>query len=502
MTVRVRFAPSPTGHLHVGNVRTALFNWLYARKQEGVFILRIEDTDVERSTSESENIIYEDLKWIGLDWDEGPNSDKGFGPYRQSERTEVYKKYADILLAQGNAYRCFCTVEELEAERKKAADEGSVPRYNRKCLHLPQDEIDDNIKKGIPYSIRFKTPDEGSVVWFDVVKGKTEIPVEVVGDQIILRANGMPRYNFAVVVDDHLMEITHVVRGDDHVPNTPIQILIFNALGWELPKFAHLSMIVGPDHARLSKRHGATSINQFREEGYLPEAMLNHLALLSWSPGNNQEKLSVKELIDKFSFKRVSSSPAVFDRKKLDWLNSQYIREIGKERLAEGIKPFLQNAGYLSEDVTAEISDWLADFANAVKTDITTFRDSERLMESLVVYEPQNIPPESEEAKILLEAGVQEFLGIVHEDLRVGKLDSNERYREFIMRLMGKVERKGKALFQPIRVALTGRLSGMELDFFVPLVEKGSGLGFPKKIYSCAERLDILFETFYSKKGL
>lgn len=501
MTVRVRFAPSPTGHLHVGNVRTALFNWLYARKQEGVFILRIEDTDVERSTSESENIIYEDLKWIGLDWDEGPNADKGFGPYRQSERTEIYKKYADILLEQGNAYRCFCTAEELEAERKKAADEGAVPRYNRKCLHLSQAEIDDNIKNGIPFSIRFKTPDEGSVVWFDVVKGKTEIPVEVVGDQIILRTNGMPRYNFAVVVDDHLMEITHVVRGDDHVPNTPIQILIFNALGWELPKFAHLSMIVGPDHARLSKRHGATSINQFREEGYLPEAMLNHLALLSWSPGNNQEKLSVKELIDKFSFKRVSSSPAVFDRKKLDWLNSQYIREIGKERLADGIKPFLQNAGYLSEDVTAEISAWLADFAQAVKTDITTFRDSERLMESLVVYEPHNIPPESEEAKILQEEGVREFLGIVREELKAGKLDSNEKYREFIMRLMSKVERKGKALFQPIRVALTGRLSGLELDFFVPLVEKGSGLNLSKKIYSCTERLDILFETFYSKNG-
>jgi len=499
MTVRVRFAPSPTGHLHVGNVRTALFNWLYARKQGGVFILRIEDTDIERSSSESENIIYEDLKWIGLDWDEGPDKDGGFGPYRQSERTESYKKYADLLLEQGNAYRCFCAVEDLEAQRKTATEGGLPPKYNRKCLGLSEGDIEKNIKNGIPFSIRFKTPEEGSVVWYDIVKGKTEIPIEVIGDQIILRANGMPRYNFAVVIDDHLMEITHVVRGDDHVPNTPIQILLYNALGWEIPKFAHLSMIVGPDHSRLSKRHGATSINQFREEGYLPEAMLNHLALLSWSPGNDQEKLSVKELVDKFSFKRVSSSPAVFDRKKLDWLNSQYIHEMQPERLADCITPFLHEAGYISGEISNAASTWLVDFANAVKTDIATFRESQRLMDSLIVYEPQNILPDSEEARILMEPGVREFLETARKEITQERPVSKEKYREFISRLMSKVERKGKALFQPIRVALTGRLSGLELDLFVPLIERGSDLNLPEKILSSAERLDILFGSFYIK---
>jgi nondiscriminating glutamyl-tRNA synthetase len=499
MTVRVRFAPSPTGHLHVGNVRTALFNWLYARKQGGSFILRIEDTDVERSSTESENIIYEDLKWIGLDWDEGPDKNGGFGPYRQSERIELYKKYSDILLQEGKAYHCFCSSEELENHRKEAAEKGLPPKYNKKCLSLSQDEIKKKIEDGIPYSIRFKTPDEGSVVWFDIVKGKTEIPVEVIGDQIILRANGMPRYNYAVVIDDHMMEISHVVRGDDHVPNTPIQILIYNALGWELPKFAHLSMIVGPDHSRLSKRHGATSINQFKEEGYIPQAMLNHLALLSWSPGDDKEKLSVKELIDKFSYKRVSSSPAVFDRKKLDWLNSQYIREMQPEEIVDGILSHLKEAGYLNEGESKDVFEWLSDFATAVKTDLITFKDAPKLMETLLVYDPEKLAPESEETVILTEPGVKEFLETVKEEILIERVVTKDDYRDFITRLMSKTERKGKALFQPIRIALTGRLSGMELDHFIPLSEKGSSLDLPKKILGCSARLDILFNSFYKK---
>lgn len=499
MTVRVRFAPSPTGHLHVGNVRTALFNWLYAKKQGGLFILRIEDTDVERSTTESENIIYEDLKWIGLDWDEGPDKGGEFGPYRQSERIDEYKKYADILLKEGKAYRCFCSPEELEAHRKDAAEKGLPPKYNRKCLNLTQNEIDKKIQEGIPYSIRFRTPDEGSVVWFDIVKGKTEIPVEVIGDQIILRANGMPRYNYAVVIDDHLMEISHVVRGDDHVPNTPIQILLYNALGWELPKFAHLSMIVGADHARLSKRHGATSINQFREEGYIPEAMLNHLSLLSWSPGDDREKLSIKELSDKFSFKRVSSSPAVFDRKKLDWLNSQYLKEMPAEKIVDGIVPYLKETGYLNEEISDVIDIWLNNFAVAVRTDLVTFKDAPRLMEALLVYEPDKIISGSGEEAVLMEPGVREFLEIVRKEIGNEKLIDKDKYHNLISQLMGKVERKGKALFQPIRIALTGKLSGMELDFFIPLAEKGSLLELPKKILGCRERLDLLFDKYYQK---
>lgn len=259
-------------------------------------------------------------------------------------------------------------------------------------------------------------------------------------------------------------------------------------------------MIVGADHSRLSKRHGATSINQFKEEGYLPSAMLNHLALLSWSPGDDKEKLTVKELTDKFSFKRVSSSPAVFDRKKLDWLNSLYIREISAPQFVEHMIPFLLGAGCINTPVSDEIMDWLKDISQVVKTDLTTFKDVSEHMNALSVYEPEKIASDSEEARILSENGVADFLLALRDEARKDKAVSNEKYREMVMRLMARTERKGKAFFQPIRVALTGRLSGMELDFFVPLVEKGSLLDLPKKIPSCSERLDILFKRFYKNE--
>ncbi len=498
MTTRVRFAPSPTGHLHVGNVRTALFNWLYVRKQNGKFILRIEDTDLDRSTKESENIIYEDLKWLGLDWDEGPESGGEAGPYRQSERTDLYKEYTDRLLEEGKAYYCFCSPEELEEARKKAEKEKRPPKYNRKCLGLSQEEVKKRLESGEEATIRFRVPDGETVFWYDVVKGKTEIPTEVIGDQIIVRANGIPRYNYAVVIDDHLMGITHVIRGDDHVPNTPLQLLLFQAFGWDIPKFAHLSMIVGEDHARLSKRHGATSINQFKEKGYLPEALLNYLALLGWSPGGDaEEKMTSRELIDKFSLKKVSSSPGVFDVKKLNWLNSLYIHEKGGAELLQDLLPFLTEHGALPEKLEGDSKEWFERFAESAKTSLVTLADVNEQFDKLVKFDPASIDKTSEEAALMNEEGTKELIKLLADEAAGIPPVDNDKYREMMMFAMKKTERKGKKLFHPFRVALTGQLSGMELDQLVPLLETGSSLELPVKIESVSERLNRFLAEYY-----
>jgi len=495
MTVRVRFAPSPTGHLHVGNVRTALFNWLYARRQNGKFILRIEDTDTERSTKESENIIYDDLNWLGLDWDEGPDCGGDAGPYRQSERLNIYRKYTDQLIQGGFAYYCFCTPEELEAQRKKAIDEKRPPRYDRRCLKLSDEEVEKRLGEGMPASVRFKVPDDTSVFWYDVVKGKTEIPSEVIGDQIIMRANGIPRYNFAVAIDDHLMEISHVIRGDDHVPNTPLQLLIYRAFGWKEPKFAHLSMIVGTDRARLSKRHGATSINQFREDGYLPEALLNYLALLGWSPGDDKEKMTTRELIDKFSLKRVSSSAAVFDRDKLNWLNSSYLHRKNPAGLAQLIVPILKRKGLIPEKEDEDMISWLKDLSSAVRTNLTTLNDINDLVSPLFNFDAESIITDNELKEMLDDEGTIELLNTLKNQMKKHPIKTAEDYREVMLSVMKETDRKGKNLFHPVRIALTGRLSGLELEQLIPLIETGSKLDLPKKILSSVERIDQIIKV-------
>src|SRR5437667_5990179 len=303
--MRVRFAPSPSGQLHVGNARTALFNWLLARGQEeaaaGVFILRIEDTDAERSTRESEDSFARDLRWLGLDWDEGPDIGGPHGPYRQSERLHLYQSYAKELLAAESAYYCFCSSEQLEAERQAAVAEGRPVQYSGTCRNLAQDEVTRRIAAGEQAAIRFRVPPGSDIVFTDLVRGEVRFQNDVIGDPVILRADGTPAYNFAVVVDDALMEVTHVVRGEDHISNTPRQILLYEALGFAPPIFAHLALVMGPDHSPLSKRHGATSVAEFRARGYLPEALLNYLALIGWSPGGGDELLPIDELARRFS---------------------------------------------------------------------------------------------------------------------------------------------------------------------------------------------------------
>ncbi|BCG47382.1 Glutamyl-tRNA synthetase [Citrifermentans bremense] len=329
--VRLRFAPSPTGYLHVGGARTALFNWLLARKQQGKFILRIEDTDVARSTQESVDAILEGMTWLGLDWDEGP--------FYQSDNFPLYKEYVEKLIAAGKAYKCYCSAEELEAKREKALKEGGKPKYDGTCRNLPQGPDD-----GRPYVVRFKAPQEGTTFWNDLIKGKISFENAELDDLIIQRTDGTPTYNFVVVIDDATMGITTVIRGDDHVNNTPRQILLYEALEVPVPQFAHVPMILGADKARLSKRHGATSVMAYRDMGFLPEAMVNYLVRLGWSYGD-EEIFSLEDLIQKFSIENVGRSAGVFNPDKLLWLNAHYIKNGDPVRLAGLLVPFLKERG-------------------------------------------------------------------------------------------------------------------------------------------------------------
>ena len=356
--MRVRFAPSPTGLLHVGNARTALFNWLLARGRGGTFILRIEDTDVERSTRESEQGILEDLRWLGLDWDEGPDVGGPHGPYRQSERLDLYRSYASELIEHGHAYHCFCSAEQLEADRRAALEAGRPPHTRAGAATSPA-AVAERLALGHPAVVRFRVPQDRTVAFQDLVRGTVQFETAVIGDPVLVRSDGHPAYNFAVVIDDALMAITHVIRGEDHISNTPRQVLLYEALRFEPPIFAHLALVLGPDHTPLSKRHGATSVAEFRNRGYLPESLVNYLALLGWSPGGGDEVLPAPELARRFALEDVGHSAAVFDVEKLAWVNRHYLRGAEPARLADLAMPHFVAAGFVRND-TAEARAYLA----------------------------------------------------------------------------------------------------------------------------------------------
>ncbi|MCL5986956.1 MAG: glutamate--tRNA ligase [Actinobacteria bacterium] len=339
--VRVRFAPSPTGYLHIGGARTAIYNWLFAKQNKGKFILRIEDTDIERHVEESLSSILQSLKWLGLHWDEGPEVGGQFGPYYQSQRTEIYKKYASILLENRNAYRCFCMPQELEAMREEQKTKGATQGYDGRCLTLSSAEVSHRVNGGIPFTIRLKCG-AGKLVVDDLIHGKITFTKESYSDFIILRSDGSPTYNFTAAIDDWSMQITHVIRGDDHLSNTPKQIMIYYALDATPPQFGHIPMILGSDGKRLSKRHGATSVESYQQDGYLAEAMLNYLSLLGWSYDDKTTFFSKDELIEKFSLAKVSRNPAISDLVKLDWMNGAYIRQKSDVELADLILPFIE----------------------------------------------------------------------------------------------------------------------------------------------------------------
>src|SRR3989338_7761677 len=390
-SIRVRFAPSPTGYLHIGNVRTALFNYLFTKRHNGTFILRIEDTDFDRVKKEYEESILEDLKWLGLNWDEGPDCGGNYGPYRQSERLNIYKELADKLLKEGKAYKCFCSEEELNKKRKESLSKGLPPSYDGKCCNLSSEEIVSYEQKGIKPSTRFKV-ENGLIEFEDIVRGKITFNCSDIGDFVILRSDGVAAYNFAVTVDDDLMKITHVIRGEDHLSNTPRQILLNQAMGFDSPRFAHLSMILGHDKSRLSKRHGAESVKELREEGYLPEAVINYLSLLGWSSEDGREIMPLNDIIKNFSIERVSKSPAVFDIKKLKWINSHYIKNKDIADLTELSILFLKKAGVRTETVERQ---WLHKVIDAIRDNIETLSEINKyagiFFDEIIEIEPENL---------------------------------------------------------------------------------------------------------------
>ncbi len=484
-TQRVRFAPSPTGHLHVGNARTALFNWLLARGQGGTFILRIEDTDAERSTAASEASILEDLRWLGLDWDEGPDAGGAYGPYRQSERLELYRSYAEDLLTRGRAYRCFCTPEQLEQERQAALAASQPPKYSGRCRALPAEEVARRLAAGEAAAIRFAVPVDRDVTFSDIVRGEVTFNTAVIGDPVIVRSDGRPAYNFAVIIDDALMKVTCVIRGEDHISNTPRQVLLYEAFGFPPPSFAHLSLVMGPDHAPLSKRHGATSVSEFREKGILPEALVNYLALLGWSPGEGEELLPATELARRFDLGKVSHSAAVFDTDKLAWMNRHYLKAAEPSRVAALAMPSFVRAGVCTADTPAARA-----FVESVLP--MALGSVDRVDE---VVERVGALFQWDEAQAMAELAAEADGAKIAVALAEVLADAGTLTRESFRAAAGRVKDltgcKGKALFHPIRVILTGQASGPELDLALPAIDRAATLPVDAGVIAvvpCAER--------------
>ena len=452
MSVRVRFAPSPTGFLHVGGARTALYNYLFARRHGGAFLLRIEDTDAARSTLESVRVILDSLRWLGLHWDEGPDIGGPHGPYFQSERRDDYRRHAGTLLAAGRAYRCWCTPQELEARREEQTRRGEPPRYDGRCRRLDDAARASFEAEGRGAALRFELPAGGETAWDDVVRSRVAFQNDVLDDFVLLRSDGLPTYNFACVVDDHAMAISHVVRGDDHISNTPRQILLYQAFGWTPPVFAHASMILGADGTRLSKRHGATSVESFRDMGFLPAAMVNFLALLGWAFDGERELFTLAELEGVFSLERVNPNPAVFNMDKLEWMNAQHLRRLDEAERVRLVETFLESRGH---DLSGRTAEWRATLVRAIGDRLKTLADAERygafaLRERLEVDEQAwGELRERDEVGPRLEALAERLATLPAFDLETLERETRA--------LAGSLGIKAGELIGIARVALTGR---------------------------------------------
>lgn len=463
--IRVRFAPSPTGPIHLGNARTALFNWLFARRNGGVFILRIEDTDITRSDPRYTQLIMDDLRWLGMDWQEGPDVGGPYGPYVQSQRLTTYQDFAAKLLEEGKAYPCYCTQSELEERRKAALARGRPPRYDNRCRNLSEVEKKALESQGRRPSLRFLIPPGEKLAFEDMIRGKCEFNLSVLGDFVIMKADGTPSFHMAVVVDDALMKITHIIRGEDHLSNTPLHILLFEALGFSRewpshPHYAHLPMIAGEEGDPLSKRAGALSIQDYRRQGYLPEALVNYMLLLGWSPGQKQEKLPLAEAVERFDVRHVSKSPAHFDPKKLDWLAEKYLRQADTERLVELIIPFLpQEAKEIERTrlkaLVEAVRPGLANLSQAAK-------GSEWFFKEPVLDEGQITALSSDKPRAVLAQVLKALEGQEESFIK--------EYNKFIKQLAEKGGLAPKEVMMSLRLALTGSTHGPELVAIVSLL--------------------------------
>lgn len=476
--VRVRFAPSPTGYLHVGGARTALFDWLYARHHGGKFILRIEDTDVERSTEEMVEGILEGMRWLGLDWDEGP--------FFQSERTERYRAAALELVQTGHAYFCYCKPENLKELREQAQKEKRNYKYEGTCRRLSAEQVAANEAKGMPRAVRFKVPDSGTIAYYDHVYGRIELAHEQIEDFVLLNSKNHPTYHLSVVVDDMDMRITHVIRGADHVSNTPKQILLYRAFGNEPPEFAHLPLILGPDKSKLSKRHGTTSVTAYRDLGYLPEALRNFLALLGWSPGDNTEIMSTDELIERFTLDKINPSNAVFDIQKLDWLNRQYIGASPAERLAPLVRAALEKKNLWHEEFAGERKEFFYATLELLKSRMNSVND---FAESGQAFFTDHFAcDEAAAKKNLKDPALRELMPLLAGRLKALESFSLESTEQTLRALADEKQVKAGLLINASRVLLTGRAVGPPLfhimvqlgkERTVERLERISGLSVP-----------------------
>ena len=479
--IRVRFAPSPTGELHVGNARTALFNWLFARHHGGVFVLRIEDTDRSRTTKAFEENLLDELRWLGIDWDEGPGVGGDHGPYHQTDRLDLYRACLDRLIADGKVYPCYCTEAELEAERASLIARRLMPRYLGKCRELPEAQQRALSAAGRLPVWRFRV-EPGPIAFTDLIRGPMSFQGEAIGDFIIVRSNGMPAYNFAVVADDQGMEISHVIRGEDHLSNTASQVLLYRALGYTPPLFAHHGLVLGKDRTKLSKRHGATSVGAFRRQGILPEALLNYLALLGSSFEGQKEVASAREISEGFSLERTGKGGAVFDEDKLLWLNGIYIRSFEPAALADRLAPFVREAGHDERSFRRER---LAGIVAAVQDSLPTLADISGFLE---IFSGDRFRIDEEAAELLKEGDAKQVLSALL-DLLVAGADTQEDrvagihtdrtgipepFAVLIKRIGEQTGMRGKKLYLPIRAAVTGRLHGPELDRIFALLSPTS----------------------------
>jgi nondiscriminating glutamyl-tRNA synthetase len=464
--IRVRFAPSPTGELHIGGARTALFNWLFAKRYGGKFILRVEDTDTVRSTGKSIENIIKAMDWLGLQWDEGPNVQGDYGPYFQSERLSFYNKAVLKMLESGAAYKCYCTPEELATEREACRKAGQPPRYSKKCRDLSLKEQQRFEEQGLKPVIRLKIPNEGVTLVKDLIRGEVSFENSVLDDFIIVKSNGYPTYNFACVVDDYMMKVSHVIRAEEHLSNTPKQVKIYEALGYKIPEFAHVPMILAPDRSKLSKRHGATSVEEFKEMGYLPEAIINYIALLGWSPGD-EEIMPLSQMAEQFSLDKVSKNAAIYDVKKLTWINGHYIREIDLDRLTGMLLSYMDKKSLISREMNR---DYLKKAVNITRDRAKTLEELadgiSYFLNEVTEYDPKGV------SKHFMRSGVVENLNKCIEVL--DKLDTFtlENTENAYRALAETLEVKPAQIIHPTRLAISGRTVGPGLFDIMVLLGK------------------------------
>ena len=469
--IRVRYAPSPTGHLHIGNARTALFNYLFARSTGGQFIIRIEDTDLKRNIAGGEESQLKYLKWLGMDWDESIDIGGEYGPYRQSERLDIYKELYDQLLEKGLAYKCYCTEEEIEAEREEQVSRNETPHYSGKCRHLTDEDRERLANEGRKPSIRFAVPAGKILTFKDMVKDEVSFESDGIGDFVIVKKDGIPTYNFAVAVDDYLMKISHVLRGDDHITNTPKQLMIYDAFGWEPPIFGHMTLIVNESRKKLSKRDESIIqfIEQYEELGYLPEALFNFITLLGWSPVGEEELFTKEQLIEIFDPARLSKSPALFDQQKLAWMNNQYVKQVETGKAVELALPHLVKSGKVSSELTESEMEWVTDLVSLYQEQMSFGAEIVSLSE---IFFKEDIEFEAEAKEVLSEEQVPEVMQAFLQEVEAIENFQPDEIKKAIKAVQKGTGHKGKKLFMPIRAAVTGQTHGPDLPKAISLLGK------------------------------